>query len=170
MSSVGVSARLARREVRGRPGRTILVGLLIAVPVGVMFAAMVLIRTVEPTAAEKFRQESGTADLKLFLTEELDRGAVRRAAPSGTRFAEHEELQTRLRTTSGRRSTVRIDVLSLANPVTRPMLGEIVGRAPRRAGEILLSPDAARSLGVGVGDTLHLKRPRGVSLRVVGLA
>src|ERR1700682_668271 len=55
--------RLARREVRRRPGRTLLVMLLVAVPVCGMSVVTVLVRTNNDSAAEAFARQFGAADL-----------------------------------------------------------------------------------------------------------
>src|SRR3954468_14486563 len=57
------AARLARREVRRRPGRTFLVMLLVAVPVFGMTVITVLVRTDNDSAAEIWAREFGHADL-----------------------------------------------------------------------------------------------------------
>ena len=55
--------RLARREVRRRPGRTLLVMLLIALPVCGMTMVTVLVQTNNDSGAESFAREFGAADL-----------------------------------------------------------------------------------------------------------
>src|SRR5437762_1457864 len=57
------AVRLARREVRRRPGRTLLVMLLIAVPVCGMTVVTVLVRTNSDSPAEAFARRFGAADL-----------------------------------------------------------------------------------------------------------
>ena len=62
--SWSLAARLARREVRRRPLRAVLVVLLIAAPVFVLTVADVLVETNQThAAAEGFHRDYGKADL-----------------------------------------------------------------------------------------------------------
>src|SRR3546814_16075213 len=56
--------RLARREVRRRPGRTALVALLVALPVAAMVLAAVLIRTDFVGPDGQWVRYNGQADLR----------------------------------------------------------------------------------------------------------
>ena len=62
-SSWRFAMRLARREVRRRPGRTLLVMLLVAIPVCGMTVVTVLVRTNNDSATEAWARRFGNADL-----------------------------------------------------------------------------------------------------------
>ncbi len=58
-SSWNFASRLARREVRRRPGRTLLVMLLIVIPVMGMATASILARTIALSNSDPFTQQYG---------------------------------------------------------------------------------------------------------------
>jgi hypothetical protein len=66
MSGVRLASRLARREVRRRPGRTALVAVLVALPVAGMVLALVLMRTDELSADERWQRSNGDADAIVY--------------------------------------------------------------------------------------------------------
>ena len=84
-----LAARLAGREVRRRPGRTLLVTVLVAVPVMAMTVASVLARTGADPWAERFIRSHGSADIIGFTTSanksDVDR-ALGTALPAGSRW------------------------------------------------------------------------------------
>src|SRR5262249_57000084 len=57
----GMTWRLARREARRRPGRTALVAVLIGLPVAAFTAGLIMVRTVNPTPADRRVAERGHA-------------------------------------------------------------------------------------------------------------
>src|SRR6478672_5296279 len=57
-----LATRLSRREVRRRPGRTLLVALLVAMPVAGMLVADVMVRTEHETPLQLWRGQFGMAD------------------------------------------------------------------------------------------------------------
>ena len=81
MSRVRLPLRLARREVRRRPGRTALVALLVALPVTGMAMAVILIRT----DAETPLTRSGSAATVRRTPLGYGRGAPSPACPDGIR-------------------------------------------------------------------------------------
>ena len=62
MTRVRLPLRLARREVRRRPGRTALVALLVALPVAGMAMAVTLIRTDADSPRQLWERQYGQAD------------------------------------------------------------------------------------------------------------
>jgi putative ABC transport system permease protein len=168
------AARLARREVRRRPGRTFLVMLLVAVPVFGMTGITVLVRTDTDTPAEVWAREFGQADL-------ASAAAVASANASPSSTTSSRALPAGSRTVTGRlasniglelpNGTARLaDVtdLPLTNAITRGMVLLRSGRFPTAPGEALISPNLAQAFHVGVGDTLHLSSPSWTE-RVVGI-
>jgi putative ABC transport system permease protein len=63
MARIRVAARLARREVQRRQGRTLLVVLLVAIPVAGMTIAAVVRETVALTPRESYRIWFGSSDM-----------------------------------------------------------------------------------------------------------
>lgn len=170
MSAGGLrlAARLARREVSRRPWRTLLVAMLVAGPVAGMTVAVVAIRTSQLTSLEAWRLENGGADA--VLGSEDREGAPNTAAsvPPGSRLVSYQSDYRLLRTAGGRRVSGEISDLPVTDPLLAGTIG-ITGRAPALPSEVLLSPGAARKLGVGVGDTLDLDRPIDATVTVVGV-
>lgn len=166
------AARLARREVRRRPGRSILVALLIAVPVMAMTAASVLYRSYGDDWDSAFTRMAGAADMRVWGVpspppgvESVDLADV---LPDGSRVLDVVETWTWVEPVDGERRSVRFTDLDLTDPLTDGMVEVQAGRAPRRSGEVLLDGATARAFGVDVGDTLRLDRPSG-DWSVVGI-
>jgi putative ABC transport system permease protein len=190
------SLRLARREVRRRPGRTLLVMLLVALPVCGMTMITVLVRTNNDSGAESFAREFGRADLVAdtglptgtffpikggHIT--IGPGAVARAVgrgsqtlptatfPPGTRVVKtHDFLSgfTGLVSSTGVARLAHATDLDLNDPIAHGIVLLRSGRYPTRAGEALLSPSLARAFNVHIGDTLHLQDPAWTE-KVVGI-
>lgn len=157
------AARLARREVRRRPWRTLLVALLVAGPVAGMVVAAVLVRAGDVSPDLEWRQQlGGAADAVVHG------GAV--ALPAGSRTVTFHREYLQVRTAAGKRFFGEVTDLSPAEPLARGIYLRLNGRAPARAGEVLLSRHAARVLGVRPGDAVELVRPWRVRLTVVGTA
>lgn len=158
------ASRLARREVRRRPGRTILVVALIAVPILAMTLAIVLARTGADTSVQEFERTSGTvADLDLQANPGLVTDAqLRKALPAGSRWVRFGTAGGQVRVAGDAASAPYVEVsgLPLDDRLTSGIIDVRSGRAPR-TGEVLLSEQLARKLDVGVGDTLRLDRPEG---------
>lgn len=162
-----VAARLARREVRRRRGRTALVVLLIAVPVAAMVVAAALYRAGETTAAEHWQFEHGQADAAQWGVN--DPTTVDPATfPEGSRVLLVGSSVATLAAEAGGRCICDVIGLPLDDPLAEGIVRVTAGRAPR-VGEVLLTSPAARKLGVDVGDTLRLEHPADVILQVVGL-
>ena len=160
-----LAARLARREVLRRPGRTILVALLVALPVAGMLAAAVTIRTGHPSASTRWRLDNGAADSVFEPPAD-----VRPVVPEGSRSISYNFDEFRVMRTSDGRSTR--GALSNA-PFTDPILDGTVditsGRAPSATNEVFLTRRLARKLRVEVGDSIDLARPTVFHATVVGI-
>lgn len=175
-SALRLAARLARRETVRRPGRTLLAALLVAIPVAGMVVAAVWIRTDHQTPLEQWQAIEGHADL--YATPGAVRGGsvavdgptLDELLPPGSRpISYRSEFGRVLRTTQGERSSVEVTDLPMADPLAAPIIQVTSGRAPERAGEVFLTRQAARDLGVGVGDTVRLERPEDLTWTVVGV-
>jgi len=175
-SSWRFASRLARREVRRRPGRTILVMLLVILPVIGMTTGSILYRTSRTFDAPAAARQYGTADL---LVNPFDPGGEPRDVlatvapllPDGSTTTEYVEAW----------SSVSADVdgvvvsiglsftdVDLDDPITAPTVVVDSGRTPEGADEVLLSPDVAERFDTAVGDSLELVRPD-LDLTVVGI-
>ncbi len=86
-----MASRLARREVRRRPGRTLLVVVLVALPVMAMTAGVVIARTTQPTADEQFTATAGSvADLSLARNPgDLPDERLAELLPEGSRWTRY---------------------------------------------------------------------------------
>lgn len=167
------AARLARREVRRRPGRTVLVALLIAIPAFLMTAGSILVRTQSADWTDRFERRYGAADIA------VDAQVIGMAAsdgpspelPAGTRRTEYLWV-TSSATAEGVSAPTdtlwgSFTDLDLSDPVAGNRIEILDGRAPRD-GEILTTADNADQLGVEIGDTVELIRPSG-SWTLVGI-
>ena len=117
-----LAARLARREIRRRPGRTLLVALLVAIPIAAMTVGAVWIRTEHQTPMQRWQQQSGNADAVVYLQKPLRPNSPIRAVFPKARFVSlgSPAIAARvLRTTSGRRSVAEIAAFSIDDPLTR---------------------------------------------------
>ena len=179
-SSWRFASRLARREVRRRPGRTILVMLLVVVPVIGMAAGSVLYRTGRDSAEMSASRQYGTADLVLSsalpMPEFLDPAElVERPSspdlPAGSRTTDvvttYTNVSADIEGTVVTRAVGFGDV-DLNDPITSPTVEISDGRAPRAGGEVLLSSDVADRFGVSVGDEIRFVRPD-LDLVLVGI-
>ncbi|MCI3950152.1 MAG: FtsX-like permease family protein, partial [Acidimicrobiales bacterium] len=158
-------ARLARREVARRRGRTALVVLLVALPVAGMAVAFTLQRTGERTGLEEWREQYGDFDAVTYPS--LD--GAEPTLPEGSSVVVVRTGSALLRLGVGGRTFADVTDLPAGDRRLRAATEQVEGRAPRTAGEIALSPELAGALDVGVGDRLELDQPE-VSAEVVGLA
>jgi putative ABC transport system permease protein len=163
-----LSARLARRETVRRPGRTLLVALLIAIPIAGMVVADAWVRTDHRTEAEKWRVQWGTADA-YATTGAAGVESFTALLPAGTATVTYRTEYRLLRTANGRRSRSEVTDLPMTDPMTAHVMQLFKGRVPRQAGEVFLTRKAAKELAVKVGDELVLERPAPMRLNVVGV-
>lgn len=159
-----VATRLARREVRRRWGRTLLVMLLVAIPVYGMTVLTVLVRTSRSTPAREFVRQFGQANLVGLGNIATPTGGW----PAGTKVVTGHEVDTIGVIAGTTARLAQVTDIDLHNPLTRGAVLLRHGRFPTRAGEALLSPNLARAFHVGVGDTLKLANPHWTE-RVVGI-
>lgn len=184
--------RMARREVRRRPFRTLLVALLVAVPSFVFVLTQTASRTMRTTATEEFRNNFGMADLVLTVipTTTQDLGE----ATKEDIFSDNhviEEVRTvlgpkvsverRVDTSAPMRvSNVRVSradrskiIRVLGHQPDDAILGSTIetlrGRPARSTDEIVITQALASAWQVDVGETLSLSLPR-IDYSVVGVA
>lgn len=160
--------RLARRELRRRPARTVLVLLLVFLPTAAMAAVVTGIRTSDRSLAGEIVSVWGRADGGAILgpsPEELSQ--LRSSLPVGSRVLVEHRVQDRVRM-GDRRTYVEVNDVQLDDPTAEGRFGSLNGRLPQASGEAVLSTDAARAIGVDVGDAFTPDR-LGTRLTVVGI-
>lgn len=180
MSGTAVAARLARREVTRRPWRSLVVLALVVLPVVLLTALIIMVRTNERTWTERFAERSGTEDLVVYpggtVWDPTTGDHVPAPTfgpddfPDGSRLVEFELLSERIRTVDRDRHWGEISTRPLTDPISDGLLDRLDGRYPRTSDEVLLTPRLASALKVAVGDTLELDRPAELAFTVVGIA
>ena len=180
-----VAMRLARRETLRRPGRTVLVALLVAVPVAGMVVSNVLSRTNRGGWAREFAYAFGTADLGVYVDsralaaedptaegEPLERTLDERlesVLPEGSRWETEIGLYDTSIRSASRSIRVRFLDVDLDAPIRRGIIELRHGRAATSSDEVVLDRHSADAFGVDVGDRLVLEHPRG-TFTVTGIA
>jgi putative ABC transport system permease protein len=155
-----LAARLAWREVRRRPGRTVLVCLLVALPVFAMSVASIAYRTADETSAESYERTAGRADAFLIVDgvaaptdEELAAALPPDSSWRRGTYATSEVVG------GSERRWMTVSGLDLRDPVFDGIAELVDGRPPAATGELALDPRSAAAFGVEVGDTLELVLP-----------
>ena len=173
-----LAARLARREVRRRPGRTLLVALLVAVPVLAMTIGSIVVRS--DTLESRFERNYGQADLATtqwsYPAEDgapavpTDLSAIGAdIVPEGTTSTQMLIVYTSITPQVGEPVNVGAMRLDPTSPIVDGIIDVSAGSLPDLGSDgVLLDPDLAADLGVDVGDTLTLDRPDR-TVRVMGL-
>ena len=188
------AARVASRELRRRPWRTVLVILLVAFPVGAMVMASSLVRTGHPPFDIEDRGRFGRADAIVSLPPPQIEGSVdpsfttspfrkfsssgsftqadltadlQRAFP-GTRVVSVSEADGLLKGPVGKARYVQV-IEARADPIVAERLSITKGRLPVASDEVALSPKLASKWGLHVGDDLTIDRLV-IKARIVGLA
>lgn len=163
-----LAARLARREVRRRPGRTFLVALLVAVPILAMTVGSILVRS--DTDEAGFARRFGTADIALtqfsYINEDGDSQALPDVAtlaeglvPDGTTSTQILEVYTTVSAPDAEPLFVVATRFDPESPITNGIFEVSSGELPTADDDVLLHPSVAKDLDVGVGDRLVLDRP-----------
>jgi putative ABC transport system permease protein len=179
--------RIAWRLARRSPGRTVLIGALVGIPVlGAAFADT-MVHTQNLTPAVRATRALGAADAEVTVTpySRSDGGSDPAAAgsggpsrdprtvrlpallPPGSRVVPSPRYVTAAFTLADRRVVTDGQELDTGDPITAGLYAVRAGRLPARAGEIGLTPGLAGRLGAAIGDTL---RPdTGAPVTLVGL-
>lgn len=172
-----LASRLARREVRRRPGRTALVTLLIAVPVFAMTVASVIGRTQDLSPDQHYQRNFGASDLRVQVSDtgDVSSGAplhvfsdqeLNGLLPKGSTWERYLYGYASIRdATKGR--NVEFADFDLDSPMFAGFIEVNAGRSPHVADEIALDENTAGAFGVGIGDRLTLLSPAG-SWKVTG--
>ena len=164
LSAWRFAGRLARRETRRRPGRTVLAALLIAVPVMAMTIGSIFARAENGDWSARFERRFGDADIAIdqssfgFAAE--DRPDI--VLPDGTVATDYLWVNTTIDTGDPDVAFAYGNVtdIDLADPAVGSPIEIVEGRVPQ-VGEIMLPSDLADALGVSIGDDVTLDRPSG---------
>jgi putative ABC transport system permease protein len=164
-----LAAKLARREVRRRPWRTVLVVLLVAVPVAALVAADIAYRTDRLRTTGEF----GTASVRAQLwgpPASFGDDDIEAVLPPGTPYSWWYETGLPLRDAASPDGVHFTTVMSIdpAAPINEGIVRVVEGRNAAAGDEITLTASTADDFGVGVGDRLALVRPD-QSFTVVGI-
>jgi putative ABC transport system permease protein len=193
-ASTRAALRIARRTALRSKGRSALILAMVAVPVFTLVVASVLIRTAEPSKAERITRAIGTADARLMRHSDgavkqddpygfnfhvpdgaaesptgVTAAALLKALPPGTQAtAADVSGESRVRTGT---STAGVSWLELDThlPLNAGRLRRQTGRLPSAPGEVLVTPALLRRIGAAVGDPLQLTDPDR-TLTIVGTA
>ncbi|MDQ3973832.1 MAG: hypothetical protein M3276_05780, partial [Actinomycetota bacterium] len=152
----GALLRLARRDVRRHPGRSLLVVLLIALPVAGVVAATTWYFTVRIAPAEQAAQALGDADLAIYPTDTAAQAWKPPAElPDGAQASPVWRGELRLQPAAPGTDAGQVEALGLDLEGPASGMFEVVkGTAPQGAGEIALTTALAARLGVRVGESV----------------
>lgn len=161
-----VPVRLARRDLRRRPGRTVLVALLVAVPVTALVLMSISYRTTQANEGAWIPQVFGTADAVADVSafaefsncpECATRTDVAAALPDGTRQVWATRAGIPLRTPEQQQArTATVSNADVTNPIYAGAYSLAEGSWPAADSEVALHPDLAEVLGVSIGDQFSL--------------
>ncbi|MGH9230083.1 MAG: FtsX-like permease family protein, partial [Acidimicrobiales bacterium] len=154
-----VPARLARREARRRPWRTLLMVALIGLPVGGAVGTAVVLRTTTRTVADERSANWGRADDVVFAdaaAEDRLGPALRDAYPPGSRFVTIRTGPDALVDQSGRLHSIHVSNRPWDEPLLDGTAHLLDGRAPRRPGEVVLNGAALDAIDAELGDEVEL--------------
>lgn len=153
LPGLGALARLARRDAAASKGRSLLVALLVAVPIGGLVAVLVAFASTDPRPEARATALLGQADLLVTTQEEvLDLDAVQATLPPGSRI-EPLTYGSAAFDTGSERLRVAVTGADLTG-MAAGILDLTAGRAPAADDEVALSPSALASLGASLGDRL----------------
>lgn len=158
-----LAARLARRSVRRRPGRTLLVIAMLIVPVAAMTFVSLNIRTEQATS--EFARTHPGVDVIIYNP---DSGTVERArAIDGATVSQITEVYAPVQRDGGASVRWTRIVMPDTADATGMLLSQDTGRMPQTSGEVWMSTQVASTLGAHVGDTVTMTWPP-VEWTVVG--
>lgn len=167
-----VAWRLARREVRRRPGRTLLVVLLVAVTVGGIVVGDLSYRSHHLAAPSPMGNAASKLNLQVPQGDERDAlELLQEMVPAGAQAVPGHEvygLPVQRDDNPGLGQQVTLWTVDTGASLLDGAVVMAEGRQPSADDEVLLSTALAQRLQLRVGDTFQLARPD-VDLRVVGI-
>lgn len=168
-----VPLRLARRELWRRPGRTLLVALLVALPVTALVLLDVQYRS-SPAETFSLDRQFGSADAMLWLDRQFCEGActheeVAAALPDGATVVWELQAFLPLRTSmNGPREFATVSSVDMNQGTTEGLSELRSGRWPSAASEVAMTQDLIDALGIDVNTTFTLAH-QSRDFRVVGV-
>ena len=187
--------RVARREARRARGRSALVLAMIMLPVAALAFIAVAQDTFTLTPNERANRLMGTAQAMVVWPHDgpVQQGpahldafgfsgpASETAEPAGPPSIERllallppgttaigDQVGTLAVDTAAGTGNLGVRMLDVADPLARGIYRQLSGRAPASTDEVVLTPAAARRLGVGVGGSVRLA-DGSRTLQVVGI-
>ncbi len=168
MTSLRALTRLAVRESRLRPWRSLLVIFLILIPTATAVVVSTWLRTGIRSPQEQVVEQMGHADLAVYPqgsgTGDVERVRDALADHPDWTVVEYQRGTALLALPGGGGRQVRPTVITLPfdRPIAQGLLPKIVsGRPPTGPGEVAASQVLLRRLGIGVGDVITPIRPAG---------
>ncbi|CAN5821544.1 hypothetical protein BH24ACT3_BH24ACT3_00120 [soil metagenome] len=158
------AVRLARREARRRPWRTLLVVVLVALPVAGVTVGAIAIRTGAPSLQEEQAGTFGLADVVLgqsaFPLPEREEiaSAVLNVSPPGSRPVIVTDTLDAVVEADGSLVETRVTDHPLDEPLLEGTIALVDGRAPERRGEVAVSRTLLDETGLEVGGVADLFR------------
>ncbi|MFT4217901.1 MAG: FtsX-like permease family protein [Micropruina sp.] len=159
--------RQVLRELRFHPSRFVATVIAIAISVAFMAGSSILVAT-ESNGVQRLQSlPFAGADVVVELGPDAERAAVAKAVPGAAGVAVAEPSLTFVESLRHGETTQLTNLIGLPSEPLR--WSEVTsGRWPQTATEVALSGAVARTLGVGIGDTL-VASYQDVNLTVVGL-
>jgi putative ABC transport system permease protein len=163
-------ARVAWRQAWGSKGRSALVVVMVALPIGGLSTAAIAIRTATETPQERVLAIMGSADLLVYPSRGVDAADIEAALPAGAAVAERRSAYAE---TAAAGSFVQVFLTELSIPTDRPpsrgLFLLLDGRLPSASGEATVSPRLLAFLNAQVGDTVTLE-DFDLAFRITGTA
>ncbi|WP_157982429.1 FtsX-like permease family protein [Nocardiopsis sp. FIRDI 009] len=127
---------------------------LLGLPVAVAVMVQILYSTGIPSPEEERTAAMGAAQARVYAeTDEASLALLRQALPERARIVPVPNAVLSVETGHGSVPT-SVVLMDVADPLTQGMVEIVDGRAPERAGEVLVSQHLTDGTGVGVGDRL----------------
>ncbi len=195
LSRARVALRIARRSSLRSLGGSAVIAAMVALPVAGLAAAALIDQSMKPIPSETLSVELGETEARLQMVSSPDKGLTQdpfepswwdvgnqiNADPTGVIAgpASLFPVGTRmLPILKGLSVTAETRTGIAAFPATEGMVWDasfagrydlVAGRAPRAAGEVVVTPSTLPRLGVELGDTVLLLAPTKRTVTVVGL-
>lgn len=189
LASKRAALRIARRTAQRSKGRSILVLSMVGLPVLAVVMISVLVRTADPSNADKARRAIGAADALVTFHHdgeisqdehgsgwspvagaEMTAGSgpprpsnpaiVRRLLPAGSQVVERRQwIATRARTAAGAPAQIQQMEIDLSRSMTAGLTRRVSGRLPAKADEVLATAALLERTGARVGGQVQTVKP-----------
>jgi putative ABC transport system permease protein len=163
------AGRIAWRQARRSPWRSALIVAMVAMPIGALSFAGVVIRTAQPTPQEYTTGHMGHTEIEIDgWSGTFDPPRIRRILPDGTRLITVRNDGTS-QLVGGSLLYLNLEEASVPvdDPALAGMFQVVEGRAPHAPGEVAVDPRTLHAFKARVGGPLDLTGQQ-KSLKVVG--